>query len=845
MKSKKKSRQRLAIKQRYAIGNEASAASKLVGLYFDRQPVQMASLRYHPRRRKRRRFLVIPQSELELSEMEEAYCDGIIEQDNSSWLDNMITNCGSESSSQQNRCRPLPSTQSILSNPNMNETTTIKKQPISDNKSTSSIHSSSSSLLLRKFYRSIGIEDPSSKDDSASTIDNDNGEKPTTRRQVIDEIEDPFLATLTIGQHNRYLKLTTDSQQQQQTSRRTHKQRKELKLLRQLVTKEQTAYRLSLDKFHELHKSRYMIGFGSSSDSLDVNNTTSSNRANDFCRWACAYSQSINQEWKNNMLVVAIDDSNTSTSNNNSKSHNNKNNIHHAVPKRYGKVRQTLGLARRQSSLDVQDLTCSIVHESTPTSKPPPPSSTSSSSLSSSSIAAFSMNDENKSSRERIPPPTIELAPSIDLLRNDRKALELASRYSATIVTTSESLETLLQLPGEYSAKWMLSCTKRTVGVSKKSLSVTILDIPLAQTFSSPRICLESGLQEGLYQLFQQKQQQEQEQEHELCDNDTIAKGNEKKDIKSFIPPVTQAVYSLWTLPGKNTAGRKPTRVLIRTLVRLKDSTSKLPVRLRAHVEYFSSSSMIRNNNGDVVDHDLVRRSDRKEIPSSYETSLWILDQVLFGHKVSCLQYRIDPTTCTILGWDPTSIAHAFAVSGSDRDPNSACKSTYSVRHGPLDHWESLIQLLQSIPSIDVSDCLLCLPGRVGETNVTINEIKKGASSREEITMAIDYGSDPEIHQQQQQQQQKIRVDPFSVSVHAPCEESYDRIRQKPQQAAGSQLSSQRSGPATATIDLEENVLDQAGAVILSEHALQDCRRDWEWNRPGQIPNTFPVLDKT
>ncbi|OEU18698.1 hypothetical protein FRACYDRAFT_236975 [Fragilariopsis cylindrus CCMP1102] len=801
MKLKKTSQQRQAIKQRYAIiGKEASAASKLVGLF--RPPVQMASLRYHPRR-KRRRFLVIPQSELELTEMEEAYCDGIVEQDNS-WLDTMIANCGIESSSQQNRCRPLPSTQSILSNPNMNETTTIKKQPISDNKSTSSIHSSSSSLLLRKFYRSIGIKDPSSKDGSASNKSN-NGEKATTRRQVIDEIDDPFLATLTIGHHNRYLKLTTDSQQQQHTSRRTHKQRKELKLLRQLVTKEQTAYRLSLDKFHELHKSRYMIGFGSSSsDSLDVN-TTSSNRANDFCRWACAYSQSINQEWKNNMRVVAIDDdSNTSTSNN-SKSHNNKNNINHAVPKRYGKVRQTLGLARRQSSLDVQDLTCSIVHD-----------------------------------RERIPPPTIELAPPIDLLRNDKKALELASRYSATIVTTSESLETLLQLPGEYSAKWMLSCTKRTVGVLKQALSVTILDIPLAQTFSSPRICLESGLQEGLYQLFQQKQQQEQE--HELCDNDTIAKGNEKKDIKSFIPPVTQAIYSLWTLPGKNTAGRKPTRVLIRTLVRLKDSTSKLPVRLRAHVEYFPSSSIIRNNNGDV-DHDLVSRSDRKEIPSSYETSLWILDQVLFGHKVSCLQYRIDPTTCTILGWDPTSIAHAFAVSGSDRDPNSASKSTYSVRHGPLDHWESLIQLLQSIPSIDVSDCLLCLPGRVGETNVTINEIKKGASSREEITMAIDYDSDPEIHQQQQQQ--KIRVDPFSVSVHAPCEESYDRIRQKPQQAAGSQLSSQRSGPATATIDLEENVLDQAGAVILSEHALQDCRRDWEWNRPGQIPNTFPVLDKT
>jgi hypothetical protein len=825
----------------------------------------MKSLHYHPRR-KRRRFLVIPQSERELSEIEEAYCGGNEQEHQEAeteteieswsrnkrrdnfWIDNMIANCGIESSSQQSRCRPLPSTQALLSNPNMNITTTTKKQPISDNKSTSSIHSSS---LLRKFYKSIGIKDPSSKDGTTNTTksnnedDDNNGEKSTRRRQVIDEIDDSFLATLKIGHHNRYLKLTTDSQQQQQTSRRTFAQRKEFKILRQLVTKEQTAYRLSLDKFHELHKLRYMIGFGSSSDSMDEKTTTtSSNRANNFCRWACAYSQSINQEWKNNMLAAMIDDSNTS--NNNSK----PNNINHALPKRYGKVRQTLGLhcqARRQSSLDVQDLTCSIVHESLPISKPHPSSSSSSSSSTSTSISAFSMNDKNKSSHERIPPPTIELAPSIDLLRNDKKALELASRYSATIVTTSESLETLLQLPGEYSAKWMLFCTKRTVGVLKKSISVTILDIPLAQAFSSPRACLESGLQEGLYQLFQQKQQQEQEQE--LCDNNTTAKDNEKKDNKSFIPSVTQAVYSLWTLPGKNTAGssnnatRKPTRVLIRTLVRLKDSASKLPVRLRAHVEYFSSSSIIRNNNGDE-DHDLVSRGGRKEIPSSYETSLWILDQVLFGHKVSCLQYRIDPTTCTILGWDPTSIAHAFAVSGSDRDSNKSSSSTYSGRHGPLDHWESLIQLLQSIPSIDVSDCLLCLPGRVVKTNaVTVTEIDKGASLREEITTAIDYDSDPEIHQQQQQQQ--IRVDPFSVSVHAPCEESYGRIIRKPQQAApNSQLPSQRFGPATATIDLEDNVLDQAGAVILGEQALRDCRRDWEWNRPGQIPNTFPVTDK-
>merc|ERR1712238_230498 len=126
--------------------------------------------------------------------------------------------------------------------------------------------------------------------------------------------------------------------------------------------------------------------------------------------------------------------------------------------------------------------------------------------------------------------------------------------------------------------------TKRSIEIptskSTSFMSITILDIPLAQAFSSPRACLESGLQEGLYQSFQQQQQQE------LYDNnETTETDNEKKESKLLIPSVIKYVYSLLTLPGKNKTGnnkiRQPIRVLIRTLVRLKDSTSKLPVRLR------------------------------------------------------------------------------------------------------------------------------------------------------------------------------------------------------------------------------------------------------------------------
>ena len=46
------------------------------------------------------------------------------------------------------------------------------------------------------------------------------------------------------------------------------------------------------------------------------------------------------------------------------------------------------------------------------------------------------------------------------------------------------------------------------------------------------------------------------------------------------------------------------------------------------------------------------------------------------------------------------------------------------------------------------------------------------------------------------------------------------------------------------TIRLDKSVLDHAAAVMLGDQALRDCRREWEWDRNGQVPNTFPVLEE-
>ena len=707
--------------------------------------------RCHCQRKRRRRYLAVPQSERELSKnlLEDAYCDG-----------NTVS-----LSSQQKCCnRPLPSTQSLLSSYGMNGITTHVASKTDSSKLSSS--------LMEIFYQSIGASyegaDTTDKGRATARVGNSkegNGKK-ALESQILDDIDDPSLSTLRLGHHKRYLKYTTEFT--------PYTQRKELQSLKQLVKTEQTAYNLALDTFHERNKLRYTIGVKSGA-MVGKNNTT-----NAICRFACSYSQAINEEWNNNMQPQLLS-------------------------KTYGKVRQTLGVQSqsRRSPFDVEDLNCTVVHKTSPTTSFDQPSSP----TCSSTVATFSYLDNNNNNT--ILSPKMEFAPSVTLLKNDKKALELATRYSASIVTTSESLETLLQLPGEYSAKWMLLVSTKSVTVSKTEskspTSVKILDVPIAQAFSSPRACLESGMQEALYQTFQQQNQHEQVGHP----NESTVNDSEGKKIKSITPTVTQYYYCLWTLPCNNKAGRnnntQKLRVLIRTLVRLKDSKSKLPVRLRAHIEY----------------HRYINQ-ERKELPNSYETSLWILDQVLFEHQATCLQYRIDPTNCRIIGCDVTSIAHAFAISATSDLESTSSSSVYN-RHDPSKHWVTLVQLLQSIHSIDVSNCLLCLPGRVGEKNVSSSETKKNISGREKVaTASSDASGMIEISKHQRLQ---IRIDPFSVSVHAPYEETTSSVAGIP------------------TIDLDDGILDQAGSVILSDQALRDCRRNFVSNRPGLIPNTFPPMN--
>ena len=770
------------------------------------------------RRRRKRRYLVVPETERELFILEDAYCDehndqqedkvrGDCSSDRVNYEGYLPSHDASSSSSRRSSCRMLPSTQVLVSI--MNDTTITGKIKTTDKRP---FMKNNKSPLLENFYKSIGMKgDPGLTISHRDLADEDIVRSDMKRaRQVIDEIDDPSLSTLSIGQHRRYLQLTTDSKNHQ-PSKRTFTQRKELKKLHNMVLKEQDLYRLALDKFHNRYKSRYLIGFQSEKNESDGKTGVSA-----FSRWSCFQAQAINREWEKK-IAVDPDSTNPKPS-----SHSIKHGVH-CLPRFYGTVRQTLALrtSTQQSIFDVQDLKCSVVHQSILTSKVlSSQSSTPSQDARIPEISPKDINDNiDNPLLKRIPPPTMDFAPAVRLLLNDVKALELAIKYSATIVTTSETLEMLLRLPGDHSAKWTIPCITKTIPVSNRgpapisssSSSVIILDLPIAQPFPSPRSCLEMGFQEGLYQAF-------------LKQHQSLQKEGTSDEAS---PPLTQVVYSLWTLPTKNigvkNGSRKPTRVIVRSLVRLRDSASKLPIRLRARVEYFSSpvtSGGDTNNRG------------RREIPNSYEKSLWILDQVLFGHQVFCLQYRIDPVTCEVLGCYPTSIAHAFASSSSDGIPNDSKAHRNDL--GPLDNWKVLIHLLQSIPSIDNPEALLRLPGLIGERKKAVNNVNGEKLLRE---------TEPDMaHTDHHTQHQQVLVDQFSVSVHAPCE-SPSVSKRKQMKAMTSTNLFPSSISSSGTISLDKNMFGQAGTVVLGDQALLDCRREWEWDRLHQVRNTFPVVD--
>lgn len=565
-----------------------------------------------------RRLLAVPTSEAEWTQVQEsnAYSN---EED---WFQDLLY--------PPRERRPLPSTH-ILSSSSVVPAEAAAKRP-------------EDSSLLKDFYRAVGI-DVAAKDDPQEETNEDEAIK--------EDIDNPAFSTLTLGQHQRYLQLTSP----QQTERRKDNERKELKSLRKVVNSEQHKYKYSLKKFFLDNKERFLIGFRSTHQPASA-----------FCRWS-----SSNQSVINGNLKTDI-----------------------SMPSHFGKCRQIISFPFEAiCSLDMEALSFQVVHQT---------------------HVADMVPSKLPSINNSVPPPDKELAPAISWLRDDTKARELAKEYKANILTTAETLEALLQLPGQYDSRWILYASSLEQSDASDETRLTILDIPIAQPLL-PRKCLEKGFREGVQQLIRPSNQD---------------------------PGTFQYTYSLWTLPSNTVASRRsPIQVLVRSAVRSMDKDG-FPISIRCHAEYFPERGV--------------------EEPTIYEKALWILDQVLFQHKVKSRFARIHAQTGQILGLEETSIAHAFAAA-TDEASN------------PLIHWQALIQVLQSIPTIDSPSSLVCLP----------NMDDSQSSAR-------------------------------SASVHVPVDEYSSSV----------------------AVNLQP-ILEQADTVVLNAEALRNCSREWKWQFEERIPNTFPV----
>jgi hypothetical protein len=257
--------------------------------------------------------------------------------------------------------------------------------------------------------------------------------------------------------------------------------RKEFRQLHHRVKEERDLYHKALETFWDKHRERYRVGLESP-----------------FSRYCFAYVSMYEQQWHG--------------------------------PKYYGKCRQVVSLQHVSLDAFSQKMRKSSSH----------------------SFTIDSISHQVVHVRGEEPPtvvdwencsPVFEASnmPASKLLYDDPLALDLAKEHDAAIVTTRETLQTLLQL----SAFAKVPMSRRD--------GVVILDMPLPQP-TTPRDCVSRGVTEGFYQA--------------LSNNTSPS-----------------LVYTLLTLPSKTEATRSR-RVLVRSNRRLQDD-KKQTISVHAQLEYF------------------------------------------------------------------------------------------------------------------------------------------------------------------------------------------------------------------------------------------------------------------
>lgn len=687
--------------------------------------------------------------------------------------------------------------------------------------------------LIQDFFKAMGgRNDVTSQQDTANPHDNDDTTTTTTTTQALqtlDDIDNPHCSTLTRGHHERYLQV---QRRHRHHPHQTELQKKEWQRLSSVVQAEQARYRQAMMDFVQRHGKRLALGFGPPSSS-------DSKMAQSFTTVVSHQVQLYRQAWEQRHTPVFHSGAPSSSPSLSLLLPPPPPPLHYLLSccQRITIPRKAPRHRNNQQQLLLDSIQCQVVHTTaTSTTSPTATNSTINRNRWEQALQLQSSPPpHNKDARVvLVSKPKVQDIPSVHLVRHDDKGLELCHQHQATIFTTVETLATLLQLSTtntdstnsavvmsfqipHFSTNTIGKSSSTSTSITKaNTTTVHCLEIPLPQPCSTPRECLTRGFQEGLYQHFA---------------SSTLAPpaATSSSSLQSSQSP--NFVYTLWTLPSATS--KSPLRMMVRSIDRLTimlptdhsqtnatKASVTVPITVQASLEYFiaaSSSSSKPSSNataaaapGNAEPCSFQPRSSW-ELPTSWEKSCWILDCKLHqprGGRVYVA--HIDPASATLLALEEKSIAHALAgdqvqqhqqqqQQHDARDETGKEKEQLPMNRkdnedDPLVHWQALVDILHSIPTIRQGEHLLCFP----------------------------HNAEPQAN---------APGSSVTLSVH-PAMPSSTTVRDKDTTATNSSVKNPSWHVPT--------LFERANQVYLGETALRQSFRNWKWDRADRVPYTFP-----
>eukprot|EP00978_Attheya_sp_CCMP212_P015076 scaffold38730_cov53-Attheya_sp.AAC.5 len=444
--------------------------------------------------------------------------------------------------------------------------------------------------------------------------------------------------------------------------------------------------------------------------------------------------------------------------------------------------------------------------------------------------------------------------PQQQWMHQDERAKQLAIQHGATVVMTDRTLETLLQRRANHNAQdtttlgcgnWMIPLTRwhsmiehktqststrtRTRGVlAKNDNAIVVMEDPLPQP-SSPRESLTHGFEAAMYNHLMSPPPR----------ND-----NDNAKAASPMESQVQYVYTIVTLPPQENAAptAPPFRVLVRsTNCLLDENNGEAPVKLQIHLEYWK---------------------DAREVALGEDAARWMMYKLLQPSS-RVVVARIHPQEATLLGLEEKSIAHAWTEGSTTNSMGLAGKKD------ALDLQRKIQAFIEKLPKAsDKKDDTSDVHDEDGTSASTSTSNKEDIRQALKVLQNMLDPFDPALYfkvaidlirsttsmfltREETNNDWKLVCYPAIIGAASPASMTTSCWDHRAASVHEPVSSSVEKKQPKFCISLEAQ-LSQADAVLLTKPILLTCFRPWTWNNsvsfqndPHRIPFTFPPKEDT